>query len=237
MDNMASAKSLSTTPFSINDILTRNNTSIFRRIAGDSSSPPHPQTHSMDGDFRGSLHRRGFHQYRQSDSPIPDNVSSDTEDTSAKPYERQSPVFYYHNNNNNNESTASHYGPHAAISAKAGDGLRPRSLECYLATGENVRSQRNRRKSDDYFMSAETALDMRRRCASNDSGEWFWRVIFVWPLANGHVFHFISEKNIYLGETEWYEMTLTIHTLFRLRLTSALRNAHRIRRWSHFGHS
>lgn len=175
MDNMASAKSLSTTPFSINDILTRNNTSIFRRIADESPPhhPPPPHHSTMDKNSRGTLHRRGFHQYRQCDSPIPDNVSSDTEDT-AKNYGRQSPVYYYHNNNNNNNNeSASRYAPHGAmILAKAGDGgARPRSMECYLASEDNGRIQRNRRKSDEYFMSAETALDMRRRCASNDSGE------------------------------------------------------------------
>lgn len=53
-----------------------------------------------------------------------------------------------------------------------GDGVRRRSLECFLAGEDNALGQRSRRKSDEYFGSDEAAIDMRRRCTSNDSGEW-----------------------------------------------------------------
>lgn len=165
MDNMASAKALSSTPFSINDILTRNNTSIFRRIP---ESPPLAANDRRGGDFH---QHHVYHKYRQCDSPIPDNVSSDTEDVSkVSPYERRSPVFYYNNNNNhnnNNDTMASGYPTHG--SSMANRHGRRRSLECFLAAEDNAMG--HRRKSEEYFMKAETALDMRRRCTSNDSGE------------------------------------------------------------------
>lgn len=155
---MASAKALSSTPFSINDILTRNNTSIFRRVP-NTPPPASMSTDRRSGDYK--LHH-GFHKYRQCDSPIPDNGSSDAEDGSkVSPYERRSPVFYY-NNNNNNEAMASGY---AAIGSST---RRRGSLECFLTAEDN--GMQHRRKSGEYFMSGETALDMRRHCTSNDSG-------------------------------------------------------------------
>lgn len=183
MDTNSSSKVISTTPFSINDILTRNNTSIFRRIPdGLSVSRMSVNQNDFEADVSEKLrlhphdaYAAGFQKYRMSDSPSDSRSESDElgekQILATNGHFRHSPGFYYNNNNNNNEHLMS------------GSYHRRRSLDCFLTEGDALKDKRaiessydskadNNGHKEEYYgiTSGETPLDMRR-CASNDSGE------------------------------------------------------------------
>lgn len=164
-----SSKVLSTTPFSINDILTRNNTSIFRRI---------PDAHDVEDmdevrpkQLTGSSHEysAAFHKYRQSESPRSESDEHYEKHLGKKSHSSgHSPVFYYNNNN---------------LVANGGVYTRRGSLDCFLSESEIVKEKMESNYSSDGKLNGidskveyygtpggETPLDMRR-CTSNDSGE------------------------------------------------------------------
>lgn len=183
MDTNSSSKVISTTPFSINDILTRNNTSIFRRIPdGISVSRRSVDHNDFETDVSEKLrlhphdaYATGFQKYRMSESPSDSRSESDEladkQMLASKGHFRHSPGFYYNNNNNNNEHLMS------------GSYQRRRSLDCFLTEGDSSKDKRasegcydgkadNAGHKDEYYgvSGGETPLDMRR-CASKDSGE------------------------------------------------------------------
>lgn len=183
MDKNSSSKVISTTPFSINDILTRNNTSIFRRIPDGLSVSRRSVDHTdFEADVSEKLrlhphdaYATGFQKYRMSESPSDSRSESEElaekQMLATKGHFRHSPGFYYVNNNNNEHLVSGSY-------------QRRRSLDCFLTEGDSLKDKRaseecydgksdNTGQKNEYYgvPGGETPLDMRR-CASNDSGEW-----------------------------------------------------------------
>lgn len=169
MDNIASAKMLSTTPFSINDILTRNNTSIFRRMPNACASidtPPSSTAQQL------ATSAAAYLAYRQrSSSPGGTDVAvasarhADTAATAAA-YSQAAASYYYtingHNDNNNGpampSATMAYHHQHDRRVSHA-IAMRRGSLDCFIAKDND---------DDRHYLSVDSALDMRRGCASSN---------------------------------------------------------------------
>lgn len=185
MDTNSSKMLSTTTPFSINDILTRNNTSIFRRIPDESNDNPINIPSSGSASAAAFAHSE-FQKYRrfQQQSPPSDSRSEPDEQLDKviaddgrhnyRNHRRHSPIEFYYNNNNNNESRSYHQ-------------TRVAYEEMAKEKELHRRYHQDDEKLDYYSMGhqghhggggGETPLDMRRctTATSNDSGEFLFCV-------------------------------------------------------------
>lgn len=191
MDTNSSKMLSTTTPFSINDILTRNNTSIFRRIPDESAVDPKADQHSASAAAAAAVFAHAeFQKYRR----FPQPRSSTPSDSRSEPDQSRhhSPIeFYYNNNNNNNESRSyqhHHHNHHQHNDHQQQSRVVYENVskeKDQLMAPERHRYHHHHHHHDDekldYYsmghqIGGETPLDMRRctTATSNDSGEFFF---------------------------------------------------------------
>lgn len=142
------SKTTSTTPFSINDILTKNNTSIIPR-SPDLSRVNNSAERDCQFDKSDNVSET------KSESGIHEQINY------CKKSGFRGSLQYYNNNNNRS--------PYQPLD-------RRRSLDCFLVKSDNQNEDYDGLRNGDVkngyfnFMARETPLDMRR-CNNDDSGE------------------------------------------------------------------
>lgn len=170
MENVTStAKAITSNTFSIEAILTKNNTTISRRPSNDSNS-----VHSMDEVIIESDNLKYYkHLFR-------DKRHSEYIDENKLNGDKSSIIMYgngnhSHNHNNNNMCMENFNG-------------RRGSLDCFLVNDHHPKGYPNRDEMNRLKMhldskqcyygynGGETPLDMRR-CSGNDSGEKIFRYL------------------------------------------------------------
>lgn len=149
--SVLTSKTTSTTPFSINDILTKNNTSIIPR------SPDLSRVNtSSENDCQ--FDKSDNVSETKSESGIHEQINY------CKKTGFRGSLQYYNNNNNRS--------PYQPLD-------RRRSLDCFLVKSESQNEDYDGLRNGDVksgyfnFMARETPLDMRR-CNNDDSGENIW---------------------------------------------------------------
>lgn len=181
MDNIVSTpKTLSMTPFSINDILTKNNTTLFRKNNSVESSSvicTSPTNSEFDETY---LNHRitTATEHHHIDS---NNCATDSHGKTIRyRFGSSSPRFY----NNNNNHCVSNYNSESRRKSldcflmESGDLSKEQLSDCERYNGENLNTS-DRKPRYCSFGSGEIPLDMRR-CTSNDSGMKFnVRIIMI----------------------------------------------------------
>lgn len=142
-------KSVSTTPFSINDILTKSNSSLRRKSMESSAD-------EIEFRLTKSSTKHNYESLRRSSDSSPIDTESDPGERGVDRYysttkinirDSNSPVMYYTNHNNNNSLTISNCNSNGMVNCGGGSmvataGARRGSLDCFLVENDHHPSQR-----------------------------------------------------------------------------------------------
>lgn len=168
MDNniISTSKIISTTPFSINDILTKNNTTLFRRTAEKTTliCGPTNNDRACDSDKKQFNHnqRKSIERKLLSNNQFDNNFKNNNNDQHCS-------MQYF---NNNNSVCAANFNTNRRKSLDCflieNDMAKDRLSDCERYNGDKHSGFENKNRFCGYG-SGEIPLDMRR-CNSNDSG-------------------------------------------------------------------